>query len=72
MGWLTLFAITWFVVDAHKWFKGPRVNIEHTMIGQDEHVLEGKAGRGDGSCDSGLVMGLFVGGSEDKKIAAAA
>lgn len=44
-----LFAIIWFVVDAHKWFKGPKVNIEHMMIGQGEDVLEGKTGNGSDS-----------------------
>lgn len=23
-----LFVIVWFFVDAHKWFKGPKINIE--------------------------------------------
>jgi len=23
-----LFVIIWFFVDAHKWFKGPKINIE--------------------------------------------
>jgi len=30
-----LIALLWFVVDAHKWFKGPRVNVKHAMIGQN-------------------------------------
>ncbi|KZT57204.1 amino acid transporter [Calocera cornea HHB12733] len=25
-------AMIWWVVDAHKWFKGPRVNVEHKML----------------------------------------
>ena len=29
-----LIALLWFVVDAHKWFKGPRINAKHAMIGQ--------------------------------------
>ena len=32
----------WFV-DAHKWFKGPKVNLEHQMLGREGNVLEGKA-----------------------------
>lgn len=35
-------AMVWWVVDAHKWFKGPKVNIDHTMIGRDENVIDGK------------------------------
>ncbi|KAI1821434.1 amino acid permease [Xylaria intraflava] len=27
-----LFVLVWFYVDAHKWFKGPKVNIEHSML----------------------------------------
>jgi len=46
-----ILAILWFVVDAHKWFKGPKVNIEHMMLGQEGNVLEGKVD-GSGS-DSG-------------------
>jgi len=30
-----LFATIWFIVDAHKWFKGPKINIEHLMLGRD-------------------------------------
>ncbi|GAP86584.1 putative amino acid permease [Rosellinia necatrix] len=26
-----LFVIIWFFVDAHKWFKGPKINIHHRM-----------------------------------------
>jgi hypothetical protein len=29
-----LVALLWFVVDARKWFTGPRVNAKHAMIGQ--------------------------------------
>jgi len=29
-----LFALLWFAYDARKWFKGPRVNAKHAMIGQ--------------------------------------
>ncbi|CAJ2504102.1 Uu.00g114960.m01.CDS01 [Anthostomella pinea] len=28
-----LFVIVWYFVDAHKWFKGPKINLEHSMIG---------------------------------------
>ncbi|KAI1352698.1 amino acid permease-domain-containing protein [Xylaria sp. FL0043] len=28
-----LFVIIWFFVDAHKWFKGPKINISHHMHG---------------------------------------
>ncbi|CAI6099488.1 unnamed protein product [Clonostachys chloroleuca] len=34
-----LFLILWFFIDAHKWFKGPVVNIEHHMINQESAIL---------------------------------
>lgn len=30
-----LFVIVWFYIDAYKWFKGPKINIEHHMFHQD-------------------------------------
>lgn len=60
-----LLAIIWFVVDAHKWFKGPKVNIQHMMLGQGDNVIEGKEGS-DGSESGDLKVDV------DKKIAASA
>jgi amino acid transporter len=49
-----IFAITWYIVDAHKWFKGPKVhilrsfianclvNVEHRIMGDGATVIEGK------------------------------
>jgi amino acid transporter len=34
-----LFIITWWMLSARKWFKGPHVNVEHHMLGRD--VVEG-------------------------------
>lgn len=31
----------WWFVSARKWFTGPKINIEHRMLGRDEEVLEG-------------------------------
>ncbi|KAL8945970.1 MAG: hypothetical protein Q9183_007971 [Haloplaca sp. 2 TL-2023] len=31
-----IFILIWWVVDARKWFKGPKVNIEHQMLGRGE------------------------------------
>lgn len=36
-----IFVTIWWVVSAHKWFKGPKVNIEHMMLGRHEAVVEG-------------------------------
>lgn len=46
--------IIWWFVDAHKWFKGPKVNIEHQMIGREEAIIEGNIiGEGDRESSSG-------------------
>ena len=37
-----LFAVFWWIIDAHKWFKGPKVNVEHRMLGDTGDVIEGK------------------------------
>lgn len=37
-----LFVLIWWAVSARKWFKGPKVNIEHMMLGREADVLEGK------------------------------
>ena len=47
--------LIWWAVDARKWFKGPKVNIEHQMLGREGHVVEGKEDvndSGDSSADS--------------------
>ena len=33
----------WWVVDAHKWFKGPKVNIKHQMLGREGNVIDAKS-----------------------------
>lgn len=42
-------ALVWWVFSAHKWFKGPKVNIEHAMLGREENVIVGKDGGGSDS-----------------------
>jgi hypothetical protein len=32
----------WWVLSARKWFKGPKVNIEHVVLGREGSVIEGK------------------------------
>ena len=49
-----LSVMIWWVVDAHKWFKGPQVNIEHAMIGANGNVIDAK----DAGSDSGSQSGL--------------
>jgi amino acid transporter len=35
-----LLVLIWWFVDAHKWFKGPKVNLEHLMHGRDNQAAE--------------------------------
>jgi hypothetical protein len=47
-----MFMVTiWWFVSAHKWFKGPKVNVEHMMLGRGE-VVVGRDGK-DGDDSSG-------------------
>jgi hypothetical protein len=32
--------LIWWFVDARKWFKGPKVNLEHLMHGRDDQAAE--------------------------------
>ena len=32
----------WWVVDARKWFKGPKVNVDHQMLEREDDVLDAK------------------------------
>lgn len=34
-------ALSWYAIDARKWFKGPRINVEHLIHAQ---VIDGKEG----------------------------
>lgn len=39
-GPMTIVIIWWFV-SAHKWFKGPVINVKHQMLGREDAVVEG-------------------------------
>ncbi|KAI2639201.1 amino acid permease [Xylaria nigripes] len=55
----TIFVLVWFAVDAHKWFKGPKINIEHRMLYQHAKVVENavisQASRKDGDIENGSM-----------------
>ena len=34
-------------MDARKWFKGPKVNLEHLMLGREEQAAEVAAAKGE-------------------------
>lgn len=38
--------IIWWFVDARKWFKGPKVNLEHLMHGREDQAADIKAQEG--------------------------
>ncbi|KAF2855500.1 amino acid transporter [Plenodomus tracheiphilus IPT5] len=58
-GPMILVTIWWFV-SARKWFKGPKVNIEHMMLGREDAVVEGQGlpsdERGNGSLSSDIKV----------------
>ncbi|KAL8714446.1 MAG: hypothetical protein Q9220_001779 [cf. Caloplaca sp. 1 TL-2023] len=54
--------MVWWAVSARKWFKGPKVNIEHRMLGENK-VLEGQAGQEE----SGEESSSGAGSVKDKK-----
>lgn len=37
-----IFTVIWWFVSARKWFAGPKVNVDHLMLGRDEATLEGQ------------------------------
>lgn len=47
-----LLVIIWWFVSAHKWFKGPKINVEHHMLGRDEGIVEGVEGSSDSDSPS--------------------
>ena len=55
-GGLMIVVTIWWLVSAHKWFRGPKVNVEHMMLDRREvAVVEGQAppsNRGHGSLSS--------------------
>ena len=43
--------LIWWFISARKWFKGPKVNIEHQMLGREGNVLEAREAGGDSSSE---------------------
>jgi len=44
--------IAWWFISAHKWFKGPVINVEHHMLGREEQVVNGVDGTSDSEVQS--------------------
>jgi len=58
-----MFLVTvWWFVSAHKWFKGPKVNVEHLMLGRDAAVIEGegKYRRSDDASSGEMMPGKLA------------
>lgn len=56
-----LLVTLWWLVSARKWFRGPRVNVEHMMLDRPGVVVQGQAlpsDRGHGSLSSDAKMTL--------------
>lgn len=43
--------LAWWFISAHKWFKGPVINVEHHMLGRDD-VVHGVEGTSDSDVQS--------------------
>lgn len=37
-----LLSLLWYAIDARKWFRGPKINVEHMIYRTDPEVVEGK------------------------------
>jgi hypothetical protein len=46
----------WWVISARKWFKGPKVNVQHMMLGREGNVIDGKGKSNDGDSSSDHVV----------------
>ncbi|TVY57294.1 putative amino-acid permease [Lachnellula cervina] len=44
--------LAWWFISAHKWFKGPVINVEHHMLGRDNAVVHGVEGPSDSDTPS--------------------
>lgn len=49
----------WWFISAHKWFKGPKVNLDHLMLDREEQIpqIHGEEPKADGS-ESGSSVGV--------------
>jgi hypothetical protein len=46
--------LLWWIIDARKWFKGPKVNVQHLMLErEDGNVFSGEHREGDDSNSDG-------------------
>jgi hypothetical protein len=53
--------LIWWVVSARKWFHGPKVNVEHLMLGREGNVVEGEGKTIDSGSDIQPLDAKMVG-----------
>jgi len=46
----------WWFLSARKWFKGPKVNVQHMMLGREGNVIDGAGKSQDGDSSSDNVI----------------
>jgi len=50
----------WWFVSARKWFTGPKVNVDHLMMGDGQNVIDGDQGKNavdhESSSDNGIAV----------------
>ena len=44
--------LIWWFVSARKWFKGPKVNVQHLMLGRDADVVGEEESKGQADADT--------------------
>ncbi|KAF3001251.1 hypothetical protein E8E13_003337 [Curvularia kusanoi] len=64
-----LLVCIWWVVSARKWFKGPKVNVAHMMLGDEQQILEGVNVQREGSVGSGQGAPEKAGSKVDGPVA---
>lgn len=67
--------LIWWFISARKWFKGPKVNIEHQMLGREGNVLEAKDGAAENESGGDSTSGSIKkdeGALIEQKVAALA
>jgi amino acid transporter len=64
-----LAVMVWWVLGAHRWFKGPKVNVKHAMLGREGNLIVGKPEDGSESASGaasldGKAGATHLGGDE--------
>jgi hypothetical protein len=62
-------AIIWYAVSARKWYKGPKVNIDHYMLGRPEAALEAREDSADSGGSSSNSISKETRAFDDKRAA---